>query len=215
MRDYPEPNSENWIEITFRKLPDGSFSVRSTNLRRKRYTNRIIFKGGLKLDEALLPSLVAHVERMTESVTDRSSVHEYPDFELFENGLYLHGASLLANHANEDYQQFLFRLNRVEGHAYTIFAPDLIEEDSSMFSPDKVVALVRKKIIDPVNKLSTVFEGYDKDTTFAIIPAYFSVLRRLMEARLEKLELALRSTSGERLQGPPQRPSPSKPEHHA
>lgn len=185
-------SSENWVEITFHRCRDGSYSVRSANLRRSKYTNRITFKGGLSLQEALRPSLAQEVLRMTELVSNKSSIQEFPDFHLNEDGLLAHGASMLSADEGEEFQQFMFRMNRVEGRVYAMFAPDLIEEDLSIASPETIIELVRQKVVEPVNKLSTVFEGYDKDTTFAIIPAYFNVLRRLMNSRLEKLEAVLR-----------------------
>jgi len=193
--------SENWVEITFRRLRDKSLRVRSANMRRKLYTNRITFKGGMMLEEVLRPSLGAEIMRMADQATQRSSVQEFPDFHLDDKGIRLHGCSLLASHEGDGYQQFMVRLNKVDGHMYSIFADGLIEEDTGAIgSPESIVELVRQKVVEPVNKLSTVFEGYDKDTTFAIIPAYFNVLRRLMNTRLEKLEAALRGPQTLRLE---------------
>lgn len=196
MRDQANAVSENWVEITFRRLKDRSLSVRSANIRRQRYTNRITFKGGLRLNDVLRAPLGAEINRMADLVTNRSSVQEFPDFAFDDERVRLRGCSMLASHEGNDYQQFMVRLNKVDGHMYSIFAEGLIEEDTQvrLHSPETIVELVRQKVVEPVNKLSTVFEGYDKDTTFAIIPAYFNVLRRLMNTRLEKLEAALRGT---------------------
>lgn len=153
------------------------------------------------LDEVLRAPLGAEIMRMADLVTNRSSVQEFPDFAFDYESVRLRGCSMLASHEGNDYQQFMVRLNKVDGHMYSIFADGLIEEDTPEgHSPETVVNLVRQKIIDPVNKLSTVFEGYDKDTTFAIIPAYFKVLKRLMNTRLEKLEAALRGPKTLRLE---------------
>jgi len=165
MRDQSNELSENWVEITFRRLKDRSLNVRSANIRRQHYTNRITFKGGLQLNDVLRAPLGAEIL-----------------------------CSMLASQEGNDYQQFMVRLNKVDGHMYSIFAEGLIQEDrnTGLHSPETIVELVRQKIVEPVNKLSTVFEGYDKDTTFAIIPAYFNVLKRLMNTRLQKLEATLR-----------------------
>jgi len=183
---------ENWVEITIRRELDDSYRVNSVNFRREKYTNRFNFKGGLPLAEALRPSLAQEVLRMSEMVDHMASIQEFPDFRLDEDGVRSSGASLLSADKGVEYQQFMLRLNRVEGRVYALFSPELIEEELEFPSPDTVIDMVRQKIIEPVNKLSTVFEGYDKETTFAIIPAYFSVLRRLMNARLERLEMTLR-----------------------
>ncbi len=194
MRDQSNELSENWVEITFRRLKDRSLNVRSANIRRQHYTNRITFKGGLQLNDVLRAPLGAEILRMADLVTNRSSVQEFPDFAFDDTGVRLRGCSMLASQEGNDYQQFMVRLNKVDGHMYSIFAEGLIQEDrnTGLHSPETIVELVRQKIVEPVNKLSTVFEGYDKDTTFAIIPAYFNVLKRLMNTRLQKLEATLR-----------------------
>ena len=195
-------NGVNWVEVTFRRLRDGSLSARTANVRHARYSNRITFTGGMALDEALRPSLVSEIRRIIETVPPRSSVQEFPDFRHREAGVSIAGCAMLASEHGDDYQQFLFRLNCIEGRIYAIFSPGLIEEDNQFASPESIVELVRQKVVEPVNRLSTVFEGYDKDTTFAIIPAYFNVLRRLMNTRLEKLEAALRSNKLPALESP-------------
>lgn len=143
---------------------------------------------------------------MTELVSNKHSVQEFPDFYLEDRGMKVHGCSMLAGKKGTEFQQFMMRLNSVSGQPYGVFAQGLVEEPMALASPESIVDLVRLKVVEPVNKLSSVFESYDKETTFAIIPAYFSVLKRLMNTRLEKLEVALSGGETLRLEHKADRP---------